>query len=60
MSNIRKMQMTWELSEIVEELAKTFQQTSRRIYLENRSTTDLKGNNLIVSNMKDLLQVHFF
>ena len=35
MSNIRKMQMTWELSEIVEELAKTFQQTSRRIYLEN-------------------------
>ena len=40
--------ITWELFEIAKQLAKTFQQTSRHIHLENiLSTTDFKRNSSV-------------
>ena len=49
------MYITGELFEITKVLAKTSQQTSRRIHLENLVYINLRRNNFIAFGMKGVL-----
>ena len=53
-STMRKMQTIKELFEIVKGLAKTFQQTSRRILLKICFTADLKRDTIIAFKTKSV------